>query len=85
MAREARSQHTVIRLQDRLNPCMRRAAQLLSSGKIGRPLSARVVCPTVGSREARILSVGSNAGLPTEWPVPSNEPTHECPNVGRDE
>jgi predicted dehydrogenase len=48
MARAARSQHTAIGLQGRLNPSVRRAAQLLSSGKIGRPLSARVVCATVG-------------------------------------
>jgi predicted dehydrogenase len=48
MARATRSQHTAIGLQGRLNPSVRRAAQLLSSGKIGRPLNARVACTTVG-------------------------------------
>src|ERR1700741_4392268 len=40
--------HTAIGLQGRLNPAVRRAAQLVSSGKIGRPLNARVVSPTIG-------------------------------------
>jgi predicted dehydrogenase len=40
--------HTAIGLQGRLNPAVRRAAQLLSSGKIGRPLNARIVSTTVG-------------------------------------
>jgi predicted dehydrogenase len=48
MAYATRSQHTAIGLQGRLNPSVRRAAQLISSGKIGRPLSARIVCSTVG-------------------------------------
>jgi predicted dehydrogenase len=48
MARAVRSQHTAIGLQGRLNPSVRRAAHLLSSGKIGRPLNARVVSTTVG-------------------------------------
>jgi predicted dehydrogenase len=48
MARAIRSQHTAIGLQGRLNPSVRRAAQLLSSGKIGRPLNATVACTTVG-------------------------------------
>lgn len=37
------SLHTAIGLQGRLNPAVRRAAQLLSSGRIGRPLNARIV------------------------------------------
>ncbi len=37
------SLHTAIGLQGRSNPAVRRAAQLLCSGKIGRPLSARIV------------------------------------------
>jgi predicted dehydrogenase len=40
--------HTAIGLQGRLNPAVRRAAQLLSSGKIGRPLNARIISTTVG-------------------------------------
>jgi predicted dehydrogenase len=48
MARAVHSHHTAIGLQGRLNPAVRRAAQLLSSGKIGRPLNARVVSTTTG-------------------------------------
>jgi predicted dehydrogenase len=40
--------HTAIGLQARLNPSVRRAAQLISSGKIGRPLNARIVSTNVG-------------------------------------
>lgn len=40
--------HTAIGLQARLNPAVRRAAELLSSGRIGRPLNARVVSATTG-------------------------------------
>jgi predicted dehydrogenase len=43
MASAAGSLHTAIGLQGRLNPAVRRAAQLLSSGMMGRPLYARVV------------------------------------------
>src|SRR5580692_4884031 len=42
------SLHTAIGLQGRLNPSVRRAAELLSSGKIGRPLNARIVSATTG-------------------------------------
>jgi predicted dehydrogenase len=48
MAGEVGSLHTAIGLQGRLNPAVRRAAQLLSSGKIGRPLNARIVSTTIG-------------------------------------
>ena len=48
MASAAGSLHTAIGLQGRLNPAVRRAAQLLSSGKIGRPLNARIVSTTSG-------------------------------------
>src|SRR5882724_7741959 len=48
MARAAGSLHTAIGLQGRLNPAVRRAAQVLSSGRIGRPLNARIVATTVG-------------------------------------
>jgi predicted dehydrogenase len=48
MAGEVGSLHTAIGLQARLNPAVRRAAQLLSSGKIGRPLNARIVSTTIG-------------------------------------
>ena len=40
--------HTAIGLQGRLNPAVRRAAQLVSSGKIGRPLNARIISSTTG-------------------------------------
>jgi predicted dehydrogenase len=48
MANAAGSLHTAIGLQGRLNRAVRRAAQLLSSGKIGRPLNARIVSSTAG-------------------------------------
>jgi len=48
MARAAGSLHTAIGLQGRLNPAVRRAAQLISSGKIGRALNARVVSSNLG-------------------------------------
>jgi predicted dehydrogenase len=48
MASAVGSLHTAIGLQGRLNPAVLRAAQLLSSGKIGRPLNARIVSTTVG-------------------------------------
>jgi predicted dehydrogenase len=48
MASAVGSLHTAIGLQGRLNPAVRHAAQLLSSGKIGRPLNARIVSTTSG-------------------------------------
>jgi predicted dehydrogenase len=48
MARAVRSQHTAIGLQGRHHPAVRRAAELVSLGRIGRPLSARIVSPTSG-------------------------------------
>lgn len=48
MASAVGSLHTAIGLQGRLNPAVRRAAQLLSSGKIGHPLNATVVSTTFG-------------------------------------
>jgi predicted dehydrogenase len=48
MASAVGSLHTAIGLQGRLNPAVRRAAQLISSGAIGRPLDARIVCTTIG-------------------------------------
>src|SRR5947209_557734 len=48
MASTAGSHHTAIGLQGRLNPAVRRAAQLLSSGKIGRPLNARIISAVPG-------------------------------------
>ena len=47
MAKAAGSLHTAIGLQGRLNPAVRRAAQLVSSGKIGRPLNARIISTTI--------------------------------------
>ena len=48
MAGAAGSLHTAIGLQGHLNPAVRRAAQLVSSGRIGRPLNASVVSTTIG-------------------------------------
>jgi predicted dehydrogenase len=48
MASAVGSLHTAIGLQGRLNPAVRRAAQLVSSGRIGRPLNSRVVAPCTG-------------------------------------
>jgi predicted dehydrogenase len=48
MASAAGSLHTAIGLQGRLNPAVRHAAHLLSSGKIGRPLKVRIVSNVVG-------------------------------------
>jgi predicted dehydrogenase len=48
MARAVHSHHTAIGLQGRHNPAVRRAAELVSSGRIGRPLNARIVSPTSG-------------------------------------
>jgi predicted dehydrogenase len=48
MASAGSSLHTAIGLQGRLNPSVRRAAQLVYSGRIGRPLSARIVSTTIG-------------------------------------
>jgi predicted dehydrogenase len=48
MASAEGSLHTAIGLQGRLNPAVRRAAELLSSGGIGQPLSAKIVSTTVG-------------------------------------
>jgi predicted dehydrogenase len=48
MASAVGSLHTAIGLQGSLNPAVRRAAQLVSSGRIGRPLNARVISQAVG-------------------------------------
>jgi len=48
MASAMGSLQTAIGLQGRHNPAARRAAELVSSGRIGRPLSARIVSPTFG-------------------------------------
>ena len=48
MASAGGSLHTAIGLQGRLNPSVRRAAQLVYSGRIGRPLNARIVSATIG-------------------------------------
>jgi predicted dehydrogenase len=48
MASAVGSLHTAIGLQGRLNPAVRRAAQLISSGGIGPPLNARIVSSTTG-------------------------------------
>lgn len=43
LAASAQSVHSVIGLQGRLNPAVRRAAQIIAEGGVGRPLNARVV------------------------------------------
>src|SRR5260221_6581104 len=48
MASAVGSLHTAIGLQGRWKQAIRRAAQVLSSGKIGRPLNARIVSTTIG-------------------------------------
>jgi predicted dehydrogenase len=48
MASAVGSLHTAIGLQARLNPAVRDAAQLLSLGRIGRLLNARVVSTCIG-------------------------------------
>lgn len=47
MARAAGSLHTAIGLQGRHNPSVRRAAELVASGKLGRILSARISATTI--------------------------------------
>ena len=46
MANAVGACHTAIGLQGRLNPAVRRAAQVLASGRIGEPLNAMVVSTT---------------------------------------
>jgi predicted dehydrogenase len=48
MASAVGSIHTAIGLQGRHNPAARRAAKLMSSGRIGQPLNAKIVSPTFG-------------------------------------
>lgn len=48
MSAAAGSLHTAIGLQGRLNPAVRRAAEIIAGGTIGRPLSARVAATTFG-------------------------------------
>ena len=71
MASAARLHHTAIGLQGRLNPAVRRATQLISSGKIGRPLNARIVSgvpgfgPELPSTHAYFNKMSSGANLLT--------------------
>ena len=48
MASAVGSRHTAIGLQGRWNPAVRRAAEVLTSGAIGRPLNARVLSTSPG-------------------------------------
>ncbi|MDG4840234.1 Gfo/Idh/MocA family oxidoreductase [Micromonospora sp. WMMD967] len=48
MAEAARGLHTAIGLQGRLNPSVRRAAEIIEAGRLGRILSARVTATTFG-------------------------------------
>jgi predicted dehydrogenase len=71
MASAEGSLHTAIGLQGRLNPAVRRAAQLISSGIIGRPLNARIISTTVGfgpemsSTHDYFNKISFGANLPT--------------------
>ncbi|MCM4082387.1 Gfo/Idh/MocA family protein [Paractinoplanes hotanensis] len=49
MAAAAGSLHTAIGLQGRLNPSVRRAAEIIAAGRLGRLLSARVAATTFGN------------------------------------
>ncbi|WP_275003265.1 Gfo/Idh/MocA family protein [Promicromonospora iranensis] len=49
MAAAAGSLHTAIGLQGSLNPSVRRAAQIITQGRLGRLLSARVTATTFGN------------------------------------
>jgi predicted dehydrogenase len=49
MAAAAGSLHTAIGLQGRLNPSVRRAAEIIADGRLGRLLSARVSATTFGN------------------------------------
>ena len=40
--------HTAIGLQGRMSPAVRRAAELVKGGAIGRPLTASIYCPSPG-------------------------------------
>lgn len=48
MAQASKGQHTAIGLQGRHNPAVRRAAEMILSGKLGRVLSARIDATTFG-------------------------------------
>jgi len=48
MAAAAGSLHTAIGLQGRHNPSVRRAAEVIASGRLGRLMSARVIATTFG-------------------------------------
>ena len=56
MARLAGLRHTAIGLQGRLNPAVRRAVELIRSGKIGRPLHARIVSTAPGMASPELPS-----------------------------
>lgn len=49
MAAATGSLHTAIGLQGRLNPSVRRAAEIVAAGRLGRLLSARVAATTFGN------------------------------------
>ncbi|MGW1016418.1 Gfo/Idh/MocA family protein [Streptomyces niveus] len=49
MADAAGSLHTAIGLQGRFNPSVRRAAEIITQGRLGRLLSARVTATTFGN------------------------------------
>lgn len=49
MAAATGSLHTAIGLQGRLNPSVRRAAEIITGGRLGRLLSARVAATTFGN------------------------------------
>lgn len=58
MAAAAGSLHTAIGLQGRHNPSVRRAAQIVAQGKLGRLLSARVTSTTFGNGPESVSAYG---------------------------
>ncbi|MFD4024521.1 Gfo/Idh/MocA family protein [Streptomyces sp. NPDC058576] len=58
MAAAAGSLHTAIGLQGRHNPSVRRAAQIIAQGKLGRLLSARFTATTFGNGPESVSAYG---------------------------
>lgn len=63
-AAEAAGVHAVIGLQTRMNPAAQRAHELVVSGAIGRPLSARIYSSTMafGPKVEAVMAFAENAG-----------------------
>lgn len=83
MAAAVGSQHTAIGLQGSLNPSVRRAAEIIAKGAIGRVLSARVHATTFGYGPESISAYDyfnkQEAGASS-----SHEHDRACPGCYRD-